>query len=470
MIRSAFALIVLGLGSMPGLPASAQSISDQQAYEIARDAYVFAYPIVTMDISMRQSTNVPNANTVPLRAPINQFAHARTYPRAEDRDVVRYNFDTLYSPVWLDISPEPIILSVPDTGGRYYLLPMLDMWTDVFSVVGSRTTGTRAGSFAIVAPGWNGTLPEGLTKIVAPTPTIWILGRTQTNGPADYDNVHKVQDGYKLTPLSQWGKAIPPQADMPTDPAIDNKTPPLVQVNKIDGVAVLGRLAELMAKHPPHANDYPILFRMRQIGLEPGKPFDAAKLDPALVKTINAAAKDALADLEQSGKSGAGIGLHVNGWFYQTSTVGTYGTAYKLRGMGTLIGLGVNLPEDAVYPASFVDGDGKPYSGANRYVLHFDNGKLPPASAFWSVTLYDKDGFQAPNALNRFALGDRDKLKFNADGSLDIYLQNESPGADRESNWLPAPAGEFNLAMRLYSPQRAALDGSWTPPPVRKAN
>ncbi|WFU54364.1 DUF1254 domain-containing protein [Bradyrhizobium pachyrhizi] len=470
MIRSAFALIVLGLGLMPGLPASAQSISDQQAYEIARDAYVFAYPIVTMDISMRQSTNVPNANTVPLRAPVNQFAHARTYPRAEERDVVRYNFDTLYSPVWLDISQEPIILSVPDTGGRYYLLPMLDMWTDVFSVVGSRTTGTRAGSFAIVAPGWNGTLPEGLTKIVAPTPTIWILGRTQTNGPADYDNVHKVQDSYKLTPLSQWGKAIPPQANMPTDPAIDNKTPPLVQVNKMDGVAVLGRLAELMAKHPPHANDYPILFRMRQIGLESGKPFDATKLDPALVKTINAAAKDALADLEQSGKSGAGIGLHVNGWFYQTSTVGTYGTAYKLRGMGTLIGLGVNLPEDAVYPASFVDGDGKPYSGANRYVLHFDNGKLPPASAFWSVTLYDKDGFQAPNALNRFALGDRDKLKFNADGSLDIYLQNESPGADRESNWLPAPAGEFNLAMRLYSPQRAALDGSWTPPPVRKAN
>ncbi|WOH80045.1 DUF1254 domain-containing protein [Bradyrhizobium sp. BEA-2-5] len=268
MIRSAIALIVLGLGLMPGLPVSAQSISEQQAYEIARDAYVFAYPIVTMDISMRQSTNVPNANTVPLRAPINQFAHARTYPRAEDRDVVRYNFDTLYSPVWLDISPEPIILSVPDTGGRYYLLPMLDMWTDVFSVVGSRTTGTRAGSFAIVAPGWNGTLPEGLTKIVAPTPTIWILGRTQTNGPADYDNVHKVQDGYKLTPLSQWGKAIPPQANMPTDPAIDNKTPPLVQVNKMDGVAVLGRLAELMAKHPPHANDYPILFRMRQIGLE----------------------------------------------------------------------------------------------------------------------------------------------------------------------------------------------------------
>jgi hypothetical protein len=255
-----------------------------------------------------------------------------------------------------------------------------------------------------------------------------------------------------------------------TDPAVDNKTPPLLQVNKMDGVAVLGRLANLMAKYPPHANDYPILFRMRQIGLEPGKTFDASKLDPTLVKTINAAGKDALADLKQSGKSGAGIGLHVNGWFYQTSTVGTYGTAYKLRGMGALIGLGVNLPEDAVYPATFVDVEGNPYTGANRYVLHFEKGKLPPANAFWSITLYDKDGFQVPNELSRFALGDRDKLQFNADGSLDIFIQNQSPGAEKEANWLPAPSGEFNLAMRLYSPRREALAGSWTPPPVTKVN
>src|SRR5262245_58686934 len=227
---TAFVLVLI-------VPASAQNISEQQAYEIARDAYVFAYPIVTMDMSMRQSTNVPNATTIPLRAPINQFAHARTYPRAEDRDVVRYNFDTLYSPVWLDLSSEPIILSVPDTEGRYYLLPMLDMWTDVFSVVGSRTTGMKAGNFALVAPSWKGKLPEGVTEIVAPTPTIWILGRTQTNGPADYDNVHKVQDGYKLTPLSQWGKNYAPPESTSTDPAVDNKTPPLVQVNKLDGVA-----------------------------------------------------------------------------------------------------------------------------------------------------------------------------------------------------------------------------------------
>lgn len=451
----------------PRSPGTAQTAA-QETHDIAHDAYIYAYPIVTMDVTMRQATNVPNANTIALRAPVNVFAHARTYPRAEDRDVVRYNFDTLYSPVWLDLAREPIMLSVPDTGGRYYLLPMYDMWTDVFSVVGSRTTGTGAGNFALAAPNWRGTLPAGITKIVAPTPTIWILGRTQTNGPADYENVHKVQNGYKLTQLSQWGESPLPPAPAPTtDPAIDNKTSPVTQVNQISGVDMLGRLADLMGKHPPHPNDYPILFRMRRIGLEPGKPFDASKLDPQTVKTINTAAQDALKEVAQAGKSGEGL-TKVNGWFYALQTVGTFGTSYKTRAMGTLIGLGVNLPEDAVYPASFVDGTGQPYNGANRYVLHFDEGKLPPANAFWSVTLYDKDGFQVPNATNRFAIGDRDKLKLNADGSLDLYIQNESPGPDKESNWLPAPKGEFNLAMRIYSPRREVIDGTWTPPPVQR--
>src|SRR5262245_14685722 len=163
----ALSLSLLGLASIPA--AWSQSVSEQEAYAIAKEVYIYAYPIVTMDVSMHQSTNVPDAKTIPLRAPVNQFAHARTYPRAEDRDVVRYNFHTLYSPAWPDLAPEPIVLTVPDTNGRYYLLPMLDMWTDVFCVVGSRTTGTKAGNFALVAPDWKGTLPDGVTRIVAPT-------------------------------------------------------------------------------------------------------------------------------------------------------------------------------------------------------------------------------------------------------------------------------------------------------------
>jgi hypothetical protein len=209
------------------------------------------------------------------------------------------------------------------------------------------------------------------------------------------------------------------------------------------------------------------MFQLKQIGIEPGKSSDTSKLDPAVAKTINTAAKDAFADIEKAGN--AGMGTKANGWFYVTDTVGTYGTAYKKRAMLSLMGLGANLPEDAIYPMSFVDGDGQPYTGASRYVLRFEKGKLPPADAFWSVTLYDDQGFQVANAINRFAIGDRDKLAYNPDGSLDIFIQNESPGAGKDANWLPTPKGPFNLLLRVYSPRRDMLDGAWTPPPVRRA-
>jgi hypothetical protein len=437
-----------------------------EIYAVAKDAYFYAYPIVSMDMTMRQATNVPDAASINMRAPLNQFAHARSYPKADEKDVVRFNFDTLYSFAWLDLSQEPMILSVPDTQGRYYLLPMLDMWTDVFSVVGSRTTGTKAGTYAIVPTGWSGTLPTGVIPIVAPTPTLWILGRTQTNGPSDYANVHKIQDSYKLIPLLQWGKDYTPPTNVPTDPAVDNTTPPLIQVNKLDGIAMLTRLADLMAKHPPHPNDYPILFRLQKFfGIEPGKPFDAQSLDSETIEMINRAAKDALAEMPVAMRK---AGAFINGWNIGTENMGTYGTSYKRRAFVALGGLGCNLPEDAVYPTAFVDGEGNPLSGANKYILHFEQGQTPPANAFWSITMYDKEGFQVPNPIDRFAIGDRDNLTFNADGSLDIYVQAESPGKNKESNWLPAPTGPFEPTMRLYSPRPEVLDLTWAPPPFKK--
>ncbi|MGE8064165.1 DUF1254 domain-containing protein [Pseudomonas sp. NPDC089569] len=465
MIRNTLA----GIGLLAGLalvPAIANAMSQQETYEIAREAYVYAYPIVTMETTRRQATNVADATSISMRAPLNEFAHVRTYTKGETRDVVRLNFDTLYSSAWVDLGKEPVVLSVPDMANRYYLLPMLDMWTDVFAMVGSRTTGSNAGHYAIVAPGWKGTLPAGVEKIVAPTSVIWILGRTQTNGPADYENVRRIQDGYTLTPLSRWGKPQAPRVAGAVDGSIDNKTAPAQLVNALDGVTMLGKLAQLMAKYPPHANDYPILARMHRIGLEPGKPFDPAKLDAQTVKTINTAGQDALEGLRQASKRRFGL-EQKNGWASALRTVGTYGTAYDMRARASLIGLGANLPEDAIYPATFTDADGKPYNGGNRYVMHFDKDSLPPAKAFWSITLYDADGYQVPNALDRFALGDRDKLAFNPDGSLDLYVQNESPGADKQANWLPAPKAAFNLVMRLYSPGSEMRDGTWAPPPVR---
>jgi hypothetical protein len=462
------ALLVIAAAIVAVQAADAQTLTAQDTYNVARDAYLYAYPLVSMETTMRQATNVPNATAVFMRAPINQFANLRTYPKADSKDVVRPNFDTLYSVAWLDLAKEPMVLSVPDTAGRYYLLQMLDMWSDVFSVVGSRTTGTKAGNYAVTAPGWSGTLPDGMTKIVAPTPAIWILGRTQTNGPADYDNVHKIQNGYKLVPLSQWGKDYAPPQNMPVDASVDDKTPPAVQVNKLDGMTMLTRLAALMSKYPPHANDYPILFRMRALGIEPGKPFDAAKLDAATVATINKAARDALEDLPRGMRK---MGKLENGWNVLTENVGTYGTSYRQRAIIALGGLGANLPEDAIYPTAFVDATGEPLSGANKYLLHFDKGQTPPANAFWSITMYDQDGFQIPNPINRFAIGDRDKLAFNPDGSLDIHVQADSPGADKETNWLPAPKNApFQPTMRIYSPRYSVVDGTWVPPGFQKVN
>ena len=446
----------------------AQSMpEEQQLYDLARDAYLFAYPLVSMDITMQQATNVPDAQTVNMRAPVNQFAHARQYPNADEKDVVRFNFDTLYSFAWLDLDDEALVLSVPDTNGRYYLLPMIDMWTDVFAVVGSRTTGTAAGNYLIVGPQWHGDTPKGMTKIVAPTPIVWIIGRTQTNGPSDYARVHEIQDGYHLTPLSRWGVSDTQAKAYKVDPAIDDVTPPFTQVNRLDGVQMLSRLAELLTKHPPHANDYPILFRLRRLGIEPGKPFDGKRLSPDVKATINRAAEDALASIPPAMRN---AGEFVNGWNIGVENMGTYGTSYKRRALVAYGGLGCNLPEDAVYPTAYVDVEGQPLSGQHQYLLHFDRGQTPPAEAFWSITMYDNEGFQVPNPIDRFAVSSHNELKYNDDGSLDIYVQAESPGTDKESNWLPAPKGPFEPTMRLYSPRQQVLDLIWSPPPFVKVN
>jgi hypothetical protein len=432
---------------------------------LAHDLYQFAYPMVLMDVTKRQAIAVPDATSIYGRAPINQFANFRTYPAADSRDVVRFNFDTLYSFAWLDLAKEPMILTVPDTHQRYYLMPTLDMWSDVFSSLGSRTTGTQAGSYAYVAPGWKGHLPAGVQRIDAPTSTIWMMGRIQTNGPSDYSAVNKVQDGLKLTPLSQWGKSSPAPARSPVDATVDTKTPPLVQTAKLSGVEVLTRLAELMKTNPPHANDYPILFRAKALGLTVGQSWDASKLDAATVEAINAGAKEGYAEIVAAIPK---AGVKVNGWNMLTQNIGTYGTSYLQRALVALAGLGANLPEDAIYPTAFVDAEGKRLEGSNKYVLHFNKGELPPADAFWSITMYDGQGFQVPNALDRFAIGSHDALAMNADGSLDIYVQSDSPGADKESNWLPAPkSGPMGPTMRLYAPRSAALHGEWTPPPFK---
>jgi hypothetical protein len=397
---------------------------------------------------------------------MNTFALVRTYPPADFRDVVRPNFDTLYSIAWLDLTKEPLVVAAPDTQGRYYMLPMLDMWTDVFACPGKRTTGTGESRFAVVPPGWQRKIPEGVQRIDAPTPFVWIIGRTQTNGPKDYEAVHKVQDGYTITPLSQLDKASQP-VKAKIDPTVDMKTPPMTRVNNMAAGEYFAYAAELLKLHSPHITDQPIIARMQRIGIEPGKSFDISKADTTVRRALERSVPDGLKAMRAKILTLARV---VNGWQMNTDTMGVYGTFYLKRAIVTLVGLGANLPEDAVYPLNLGDADGKPLTGANKYVLHFGKTEIPPVDAFWSVTLYDKEGFPTANALKRYAIGDRDELKYNADGSLDIYFQNDSPGKERESNWLPAPIGDFNLCMRLYAPKSEVVDGRWVPPAIKRTS
>jgi hypothetical protein len=377
---------------------------------------------------------------------------------------VRVNFDTLYSIAWLDLTNEPMVVSAPDTDGRYYLLPMLDMWTDVFASPGWRTTGTQAQNYLLTPPGWTGAVPPGMTRISAPTSYVWIIGRTKTDGPPDYDAVHKIQAGYKITPLSDWGKIARP-VEVKIDPNVDMKTPPKRQIDSMSAGKFFAYAADLLKTNPPHLTDQPIVARLKKIGIEPGKSFDLDKADLSVRNALATAPEDAQQLMAWKVPTLARV---ANGWSMNTDTMGVYGNYYLKRAIVAQLGLGANLPEDAIYPINLADETGKPLEGSNKYALHFDKGNTPPANAFWSVTLYDAEGFQVANPLNRFAISSWMPLSYNPDGSLDLYFQNESPGKDKDANWLPAPKGAFNLTMRLYSPKLEALTGKWNPPPVER--
>jgi hypothetical protein len=462
-------LAALALATGGGAPAMAQgsppAITEAEAKAIAADAYVYFYPLISIDVTRRQATNV-EPGKVMLSGPANMFASAPAFPAADFKAVVRANFDTLYSSAWLDMTKEPVVVSAPDTGGRYYLLPMLDMWSDVFASPGWRTTGTRAANYLVTPPGWSGTAPEGTTRISAPTPYVWIIGRVKTDGPPDYDAVHKVQSGFKVTLLSDWGKT-PQPVEVKIDPSIDMKTPPKVQVDTMPGGKYFAYAAELLKVNPPHITDEPIIAQMKQIGIVPGQSFDIEKVPPAVKKAIEEAPAAGKALMAWKVPTIARV---ANNWSMNTDTMGVYGNYYLKRAIVAQLGLGANLPEDAIYPLNLGDEAGKPLDGADRYTLHFDKGDTPPADAFWSVTLYDAEGFQVANALNRFAVSSWMPFEHNADGSLDLYFQSQSPGKDKEANWLPAPKGEFNLTMRVYAPKSEALTGRWNPPPVRRVS
>jgi len=447
------------------------AMTQAAANKAAIDAYTYGFSIVLMDVTREQATNVAKP-TIANAAPVGQFSNIPGFPPPDNHTVVAPNADTLYSAAWVDLSQQPMVLHVPDYKGRYFLMPMLDMWTNVFQSPGSRTGYEKGGDFAIVGPGWSGTLPSGLTKIQAPTSTIWIIGRSACYGPSDYANVNKLQAQLSLTPLSQWGKTYVPPTNGSVSSSIDMKTPAPQQIAATDAQTYFSRLAALMGKYGQPAADAPTVAELATLGIVPGKPFDITKVDPTVAAALEAAVKNGQKNIAADATPSA-IGARVaNGWAISTGG-GSYGTHYLRRAYYSLFGLGANIPEDAVYPIGKVDATGKAMSGAHDYVIHFAKGTTPPVDGFWSLTMYEGLGYFVPNPLNRYKLGSlsEPKLDLNPDGSVDIYISHAQPQA-HVNNWLPAPAGAFYMDFRLYWPKTTSpsvIDGTWNPPAVTQA-
>lgn len=451
---------------MTTFPAAPQTVSEKEAVAIAVDAYVYGYPLVLADLTRKQITNVSRADAT--HAPMGQFVRMRTYPPVDYRAVGGPNADTLYTSVWLDVSKEPWVFSIPDMGDRFYVMPLHDAWLNNFKVVGSRATGQKAQAYAITGPNWKGTLPPGVGRIEAPTGLVWILGRIYSSGSAeDYDRVHVLQDQVSVVPLSSYGKAYTPVAEA-VDAGIDMITPPRDLILGMSLNEFFTYFATLMKTNPPLLpQDASLLARIAPIGLVPGQDFDPSSLaafDRSAIDAVPKIAHQKMAALQSERKP-------VNGWQYSVTGVGDFGSNYLFRMLSNWMGAGWNVPQDAVYLIGLKDSGGNDYDAAqHRYVLHFEKGMLPPVKAFWSLTMYDDQWFFVPNDINRYAISQRDEVATNTDGSIDLYIQADSPGEGKEPNWLPAPNGRFILFFRLYWPnetQPSVLDGSWKPPAVR---
>jgi hypothetical protein len=469
-VKLALACALLVAMSSRAVADTSAPLTPEEAQQIGMNAYIYGYSLITTEVTRVQMSNIAKFEGG-MRAPMGQFANVKRYPPADFRGVSAPNADTLYSVAWLDLA-EPQVFSHPDMGKRFYLFEMTDLWMTDFDSPGTRTAGGKAASYLITGPGWNGTVPEGLKQIKCATRYMVILGRTYSSGTEkDYEAVNRLQAQYEIVPLSAYGKSYIYKAPpVNPNPGFSMTDAPQKVINAMDTPTYFNLMAKLMGEAaPPAPEDAPIVASMAKIGLIPGQPFDMTKLDPAV--------QSALKDLNQTamkriGENKNSLGAIVNGWVV-TKDLGQYGTNYVKRAVVAAYGWPANLQKDAVYPYTSVDSRGQTLNGSNKYALTFAKGETPPVKAFWSITMYEIDHgwWFVPNPLNKFTVSPRNRLKYNSNGSLTLYFQNESPGKDKEANWLPAPTGDFVPMLRMYWPKESPpsiLDGTWKPPAVMR--
>jgi len=470
-LLAATATTALAAEALAPRAAMAQTIGADEARQIAIDAYIYGYSLVTTDITRLQMSNVAQQGL--MQAPLGSFFNVRGYPPADYRGVSATNADTLYSMAWLDLQ-EPQVFSHPEIKGRFFNFELVDLWMVVKHSVGTNTTGTAAANYLFTGPGWQGQVPPGMVHIAYPTRYLGVLGRTYAlDTPEDLAIVHRLQDQYKVVPLSSWGKPFTFVAPPIVDAGIPHREAPQKVILSLGLEGYFNWMTRLIpAAAVPAAEDASMIERMAKIGLVPGRPFEMSKLSPA----VQAALRDVPHVVTDRLNAGwANLGQDRNGWRVTTSGA-IYGTDYLTRAIWASNGWPSQQPAVSVYPTVYVDSTGEALNGTKGYTLTFKRGELPPINemGFWSITMYQIDNglWFYPNPLNRLTLSTRNTFKYNEDGSLTLYFQHASPGAEKESNWLPAPAAPFAMTMRLYWPNRtppSILDGTWAPPPVVKS-
>ncbi|MET7380221.1 DUF1254 domain-containing protein [Streptomyces sp. NPDC005526] len=458
--RTTQALPLMWQSVKPVLTGHVSDWRREYAYTLGEQAFVYGFPyIYYAQIRHRWVAEEPANETTPS-APVNHFWHGRTLYDASNREGLSPNNDTLYSFAWVDLSAEPVVLSHPDMGDRYFTFELVGITSDNYDYVGQRATGSQAGHFALVGPGWTGDLPEGLRRTAtAPTPWVLIVGRTLVEGAQDLPAVHALQDRYRLTPLSQLGRKdtlVPERRDVLAPVEADQ-----------DPLGPWKTLNAMLAENPPPAHHELLLKQFAEIGIGPG--LDVEAQPEAVKQSLIRAAAVGVPMLEQQLLSGEWANV-VNGWRYPPPEAGRFGDDFLRRaGEQALVGIAVNDPAEAVYLVAFHDGQGAKLS-TGRYELRFEPGALPPVDAFWSLTVYAEDRNLVPNPIDRYSIGDRTPgLVTGPDGSLTIHLQPEAPGPDREANWLPTPEqGIWYVTLRMYHPRPEVVDARWECPPITR--
>ena len=446
MTRSFLRVLVMLVAFSSSAGSSAiGTLREGVGYLLGEEEYVYGFPLVMMDVTREVITATPKSGE--YKAPINQFGRIRTFVNPDFKDVVRISVNSLWSFAFLDLDQEPIVVTAPDTGDRYIVIQALNMWTDDFGSGGTRTPATKYGDFLIAGPKWNGTAPSGIKATWRSTTRYeWVLIQMSAGSPKDFPAIHALQNKLKVTPLSAYGKPYSPPASVPVDPNVDLTATPFDQVRLMTGEMFFKRLAKLLKDNPPYPEDSWMIDKLKLLGVEPGKEFDPNKIDQQVRKGVNAAPWNVWKLLAAGPYSMSAP----NGWVTMLN-LGRYGKDFETRAFVAYMGLGALSADDAIYPTTYVDGDGHALDAAYRYVMHFPKVGLPLSKVgVWSISQY-RDNFYVRNKLNRYGIVGTMRLKYNADGSLDIYIQAESPGADKESNWLPAPpSGMFNLSTRIY--------------------